>query len=320
MINCEAVNKKLFGWLPVSFQEILGMMRRYSVFGKRGQGYALIAKIDGTTFHGGLCDRWKGIVSLYAFCKATHRDFRIYYIYPFDLKQFQLPNTYDWSIESEHVCTSIFGAKMLRLVGDSTLNRMRSLPVHKQIHAYANRDWLEVINQSYGTQFVWGELFTELFRPGEMVQSQLDTFASHTSEPYVAVAFRFQNLLGDYPEYGYAPARPDRQEVMLMLCCAYVKDLYNRLHLPILVTSDSVRMTESVKDLPYVFTNSHPASHVDTVADADAANYCKSFVDFYLLSGATAVYCPTTCEMYHSDFPRYAALLHNSAFYAVELE
>ena len=32
---------------------------------------ACIAMVDGNAFHGGMCDRFKGIISLYAYCKYT---------------------------------------------------------------------------------------------------------------------------------------------------------------------------------------------------------------------------------------------------------
>ena len=84
--------------------------------------------------------------------------------------------------------------------------------------------------------------------------------------------------------------------------------------MPILVTSDSNRMTDAATSIPYVFTNHGKAVHVDTVDSAEMDLYLKSFVDFYLLAGAQKVYSVSTKEMYTSEFPLYAALTGNVPF------
>lgn len=311
------VNKVLFGWLPVSIQEELGMLRRYSFRGREGNGNPVIAMVDGSTFHGGLCDRWKGIVSLYALSKVEGRAFKIHYTYPFRLEHFQEPSTYDWSIADEDVSNKLGRVSMLRLTGDPTLKRVLQLPLDKQIHAYANRDWVDVINHHYGSQFTWGGLYKELFKPSPLLQAALQAFPQ---KDYVAVALRMQNLLGDYPEYHYQPADKTRQEIILRSCVEYIQQLHElEPHRAILVTSDSARMSMEASRLPYVFTNHGVAAHVDTIAHADEGQYGKSFIDFYLLSGAKKVYAVTTREMYHSDFPRYAALLNNCPFERISL-
>ena len=46
--------------------------------GKPGGGQPVcVAMVDGRAFHGGMCDRVKGIVSLYAYCKCHNLPFRI---------------------------------------------------------------------------------------------------------------------------------------------------------------------------------------------------------------------------------------------------
>lgn len=46
-----------------------------------------------------MADRLRGIVSAYRFCKETNRPFRIGFFEPFDLREYFLPNLYDWSVE-----------------------------------------------------------------------------------------------------------------------------------------------------------------------------------------------------------------------------
>jgi len=37
------IHKTLLGWLPVEWQDAMGKIRRYSLFGKKGSGNAIIA-------------------------------------------------------------------------------------------------------------------------------------------------------------------------------------------------------------------------------------------------------------------------------------
>ena len=307
-------HKKLLGWLPLSIQDRIGMLRRYRFIEHKGIGSPIVAIVDGSTFHGGLTDRWKGIISLYAFARAIGREFKIHYVYPYDLTEFQVPAQYNWIIKQEELSLNYFTALMIRITGDTTISRLLHLPTNKQIHIYANRDCVELINQTYGTHFTWNELFNELFRPAPILQKALDNFSLFTQKPYIAVAFRMQNLLGDYPEYAYQPTNPERQQAIIDSCMRCIKQLHQKHNMRILVTSDSNRMAEVASSLPYVWTNQGKAVHVDTVSTAPEEYYLKSFVDFYLLSGAQKVYAATTPEMYVSDFPKYAALTGNIPF------
>ena len=319
-MSSTSLHRNLLGWLPVDTQDFLGRLHRYPLFGQRGRGNPLIAMVDGTTFHGGLCDRWKGIVSLYAYCQAVRRDFRIHYTFPFSLSRLQIPNQYDWRITEDAISRNFFSCRMIRLTGDPTLHRMCHLPQDRQIHAYANRDWVPLINSTFGTHYEWGHLFQQLFRPSDLVQQRLESFAAHTAKPYIAVAFRMQNLLGDYPEYAYQPTSAQKQRELLRMLTNQLVRIYNTENIPLLVTSDSERLTREVEHLDFVFTNIGKAAHVDTLAGQPLEHYMKSVVDFYLLAGAKKIYAVGTNEMYPSDFPRYAALVGGVPFERICLE
>ena len=58
-----------------------------------------VAMVDGKQYHGGMCDRFKGMVSLYAYCKQRGIEFRILYNYPFDLSEYLVPSSYDWRLK-----------------------------------------------------------------------------------------------------------------------------------------------------------------------------------------------------------------------------
>ena len=319
-MNKQDVHRILLGWLPAEWQDCIGTWHRYSLTGAPGIGHPIICRIDGTTFHGGLTDRWKGIVSLYALAKATQRGFRLYYTYPFDLTDYQIPALYDWRLSDGEMSGNIRNVCLKRVVADPTLQRVINLPRSKQIHCYANRDWLDLINTTYGTHYVWGELFRELFKPSAYLSEALTPWLQRLNEPFIAVAFRTQNIFGDYTEYQYRAADQQRQDEVLHLCHNYLHRLHDQTGKTLLVTSDSLILSQSVQSLPFVVTTIGQAAHADTVADATKQQYCKSFIDFYLLAQAEQVICAGTREMYPSDFPRYAAKIYDKPFQRVSLE
>lgn len=72
-----------------------------------------IVMIDGTQSHGGLTDRFRNILSVYLFCKNNKLKFRLYYIYPCNLKYYLLPHRYNWTIESKNISYSIYDTRDL---------------------------------------------------------------------------------------------------------------------------------------------------------------------------------------------------------------
>lgn len=317
--NKIRLHRFILNWLPDSLKDRIGMLRRYQFCGNKGEGNPIVVVVDGSTFHGGLTDRWKGIISLYAYSKAIGRDFKIHYVYPFDLSDFQVPSQYDWMISPEHVSKNFFSALMLRLTGKTTLELLQNLPIDKQIHVYSNRDFIDVVNGTFATHYTWHGLFNELFKPSPLLQQAIDVHSVNMANGYIAVAFRMQNLLGDYPEYEYQATDSKRQEEIIELCMSFLRQLHEKCGKRILVTSDSCKMTEIATSLPYVWTNPGKSVHVDKMTSAPDEYYLKSFVDFYLLARAQKVYSVTTKEMYVSDFPRYAALTGNIPFERVFL-
>ena len=318
--NKRAFHRALLGWLPTEWQETIGTLHRYQVFGEIGLGNAIIARVDGSTFHGGLADRWKGIVSLYAIAKATGRDFRIHYTFPFELKEFQVPATYDWRLTDGELSKRVSRICLKRMTANPKIDRMLHLPPDKQIHCYANRDWVEEVNTCFHTDYTWGDLFQELFRPTERVNKVLESYKAILLEPYIAVAVRLQNLFGDFTEYEYQPTDVTRQKEISKICRSYLEQLYAHKQISILVTSDSKLFSQEMADLPFVVCTTGQAAHADTGIEAPSEQYLKSFVDFYLLANAQEVYCVGTKEMYPSEFPQYAAKVHNRPFTRIQLD
>lgn len=283
-----------------------------------------IAMVDGETFHGGMCDRFKGIISLYAYCKYRGLPFRIKYTYPFHLEDYLSPSTYDWTIKKGEYTDNPFYSRILYMRGEHLASRLLHLKTRKQIHFYTNRDCLTHINRAYATEgnspFEWGELYRELFKPGQVLQERLEVIKKELGENYYAAVFRFQNLLGDFQEYHYKSMEDqDEKEQLIGKCLQALKTLQAAHgNQALLVTSDSVTFLKRAVQLEGVHIISGTLVHIDGQKNSVLENsyevYLKSFLDFYALSGARKIYRVGTSYMYPSEFPVYAAKIHNVPF------
>lgn len=186
----------------------------------------------------GLTDRFKGIVSMYAYSLAKNIPFRCVFNHPFELSQFMVPNLYDWMPGKNELATRTADVKVLILHGENG-NRLLAARTAKQLHTYANRDYLPLINSTYGTTFEWGALFNKLFKPSELLASSMERHLDRIGSEYIGCVFRFQSLLGDFYE-GDFPTLSEEERVSLILKCKnFLKTFVSKWKIRALVTSDS---------------------------------------------------------------------------------
>lgn len=312
--------RKITDWildrLPKDLRDDILAVKRYH-FGtaQKPSTRELIMLVDGKNFHGGLCDRFKGIVSCYLFCLHNQLPFKLDYSYPFDLTEFLQPNEYDWRISAKEKAVNYRDVTYRNLIGEPTAARLTRLRTHKQIQCYANKDWVDYLNNFYPNhQLSWGHLFHQLFMPMPALKSEIEKHIDLIGGNYICAAFRFQHLLGDFPEYDYQPLPPDEQKILIALCKQALLQLQSESHTKILVTSDSNCFLEAVSGLGNIFTFPGKVVHVDCIAGASYETYMKSFVDFYLLAASQHIYSIGTDAMYKTEFPLYAAKLNNIPF------
>lgn len=292
----------------------------------------LIAMIDGESFHGGLCDRFKGIISLYAFCKKHHYPFRIRYTYPFRLEDYLMPAVYDWTLKEGEYTDNPRYCKILYMRGEHYATRLLNLQVKKQIHFYTNRDLLSRINEAYSKtesdneEYDWGELFRELFKPVGTLQERLNDISMKIGKDYDAAVFRFQNLLGDFKEYHFKElVDKNEAENLLAKCLEYVQQLKaSSPNRALLVTSDSITFLNHVSRISGVHIIPGTLTHMDSVKHDSSSSgsldhHIKAFLDFYMVSNAQKIYRVGTPIMYPSQFPVYAAKVNNRPFESVTL-
>ena len=284
-----------------------------------------VAMVDGTAIHGGMCDRFKGIITLYAYCKYRGIPFRIKYTHPFRLEDYLSPASYDWTLKENEYTDNPRYCRILYMRKEYLAQRLLNLKTKKQVHFYGNRDSLAYINEAYAGNYDWGELFRELFKPCTVLEEQIKTIQQNLGNNYYAAVFRFQNLLGDFKEYNYRPINdPEEAESLIAKCLNAIRDLQaTHGNLPLLVTSDSVTFLERASQIEGVHIIPGTLTHIDGNKSPLPGNpydtYLKSFLDFYVLSEARKIYRIGTSYMYPSEFPVYAAKVHDIPFESITI-
>lgn len=270
---------------------------------------------DGSTAHGGISDRLRGITGVYQYCKSRNIPFRIYFVHPFNLDQFLIPNKYNWKLrDNEFVRNNKVGFRFFNAYSHMWEKKniyFSLLDSHrKQVHCYTN----VTINESNMHTY-----FNELFQPSDILQQALDKCLIAIQGGYVSITFRFQNLLGDLHER-YAVELPTDKEKKDYInhCLSAIekvhetnKDFYDK----VLVTADSQIFLSYAKKLPYVYVVPGKVTHIDFPGDNTGMAHIKDFLDLFMISKANHVYFYCYGRMYHSShFSRTAALIGNKPY------
>lgn len=261
---------------------------------------------DGHFIHGGLSDRIRGMCSLYQFCKNQNIPFRINFIHPFDLRNFLVPNVYDWTIDANDIIYDTSSiAKILKPNSDDNIrNRLLKFNKDVQYHLYANC--------SYNISEL-GNSFNELFKPTELLQDAVNLHLKNIGTSYVSITFRFQNLLGDFKERKSDEESDEYKLALINVCLEAIENVRKRhLDVPsILITSDSKKFLLIAKEkFKYVYFAEGNLLHMDCNNEHNISSYLKSFVDLYLISKANKAYFFARGKMYcNSGFAKTAALI-----------
>ncbi len=277
-----------------------------------------------TTASGGLSDRLRGLVSIYAECKRRGVPFKAYFEVPNLSIAFE-PNEYDWRIGEDEICYDagrVYPCMILTYHADIK-NRLQRLAQRTMLRHYMrkNRQQIHVYSNMVTADEQYGDLFRELFKPTSELQMQLDHHL-HTlggERGYVSCTFRFRQLLGDLKEGGETLPEEER-EAYIQRCLSTVERLHGEHPQDkLLITSDSITFNRRAAALPYVYTIPGEIVHMGFTYDASKAVYLKSFVDYMMLSYAREVCLARDEKMYHSGFPYRAALLGGAEYREIDL-
>jgi len=279
---------------------------------------------------GGWGDRLGQMLALYRISKDHGCDFKINFTQPFKLVDFLVPNRFDWYIQEHEIDNEPGSIKISNFKGydgidiypecekcgndidfeDYIVEKIKS-GNYKQILCYTGS--LEnLINNQYSL------LFHELFKISPELNKRIEVHKNVINEEYIAMVFRFQQLLGDFIERVIDPVLSPKQQIKLIkqniqaLKLAYNKNERKK----ILVCSDSKVFRDHAKKLKFVYTiggfRKHPNNPQTSYEEA-----MLSFLDFFLITQAAKVISFTIPPMYSSSFPRLAAYTHDVPYECV---
>lgn len=281
----------------------------------------VVFMVDRYFYSGGMADRFKGAVTAYAYCKQRGIDYRICYEYPFNLSDYLSPASYDWRLKDGEFTDCIMDSTLMYARAEHGRRLLRKKFGNRQLHFYGNYNNLELLNKKGGTDYKWGELFRELFRPGKALEEALERERARIGNDYISAVFRFQNLLGDFKEYSFSRLEDEeRRKEITETCLNGIRNIQNMFPgTPVLVTSDSMTFLNLASEIPGVHTISGKVVHMGSAEGEDFNTYLKSFVDFYMLSESRKVFALGTEEMYCTQFPMYAAMVNDVPFERITL-
>lgn len=289
---------------------------------RRKETNRYIFMADGKFLHGGMFDRLKGIVSIYALAKAQGKDFKIHFVHPFSLENYLIPNTYNWKIDNNNPIIYQYPASRPIFGYGECYEPSRILKDRNEdVHFYYGFNSLKEINLKYGTSFEWSKLYDELFKPTPYLQEYIDHYKKEIGGNYIAIHTRFLNLLGDKTETDINPELPKKKQIELKEKISQFIAKIMELHKDcrVMIASDSPNFIAFIQQkYPDVYIVPGEISHIGTHDSNDAQNI-KMFVDYYLIGGAKKVYSLWSEGMWKSAFPEYAAMIGGTKFERINL-
>ena len=194
---------------------------------------------------------------------------------------------------------------------------------NKETLFYYGYDSLNEVNAHFGTNYDWGVLYRELFKPTKYLQSYLDAFQREIGSEYIAIHTRWLNLLGDKVEYTDINPELDseeRKKVLMDAAVSKINEIYQDAKvedpaLRLMIASDSMTFISYIKTkMPDVYVVPGTVKHIDTAGETDDSENIKMFTDYYLIARAKRVYSLWHVGMWKSAFPEYAARIGGVPF------
>ena len=167
-----------------------------------------VFRVDGRVGHGGMFDRLKGMISVYAVAKTQGKGFRVLFTYPFTLEKYLEPRDYDWRLKEGELTEHYPQSRPLFIYGECYHPTRLMKDRRRQTHFYYGYNSLDKINEHFHTDYDWGKLYHELFRPTAYLQQFIDRHQREIGSDYIVVHTRFLNLLGDKTETAINPELP----------------------------------------------------------------------------------------------------------------
>ena len=269
---------------------------------------------DGLKNHGGLSDRFKGLLTTFSEAKRLKLPFYIYWTSPFQLSDFLIPaSKIDWRINSKHIHYNY--KYSFPFILDISPVHYKNV-IKKYLFRYCLKDKRDILvysNLMHEKKNI-SALFHELFKPSDYLKENIDKYLNDIGTSYYSYTFRFGNLLGDFTDIvGHPLINKDKNE-LIEHNLEELKQLLENLpetH-KALITSDSFYFLQKVKKLDRrICLVEKELMHIDFYDNNKATKeiWLKSFLDFFLIMRADKIFQLRTGEMYNSSFPSFAATI-----------
>lgn len=278
----------------------------------------MVFMANGLLRHGGLADRFRGIISTYLYAKENGYDFRIYWNSPFSLSDYLQPNLIDWRLQDEEISYDMpyshpihIGSYYKRL--HTVIEKERELQriwMDKAIAEHPQAQQYHVYSNAHFGESQYAQLFSELFVPAKRIKEKLHEYEEACGRNFIAASFRFMQLLGDFEDScGGEVLNEETKELYISEALEQITKIHNKHDgITVLVTSDSSIFVKRAQSLPFVYVIPGTISHVDTNTNNDRT-FDKEFLDLLLLSKAKKIYRLHKAPMYYSGFPLTAGMI-----------
>ncbi len=290
--------------------------------GKRSKNKIVICLSDGISLNAGLCDRLRGILSMYQLCVKYNLPFRIYWDYPFELSDYLIPNKYDWRIAKSElsfdsdvtkpmVICSVVGLDRQKFIDAKIFKRCVVKGKYSQYHIYTN----SIIDEKK-----YRDSFDTLFRLSPKLESAIANEKIALGSKYFSVSARFMELLGDFKDVGIIKHSlvEIQQQELIERCYLKLSELLESYtdDYKAFVASDSRKFLERAAQNPRVHIVQGDIVHIKNKGTEES--YMKTFVDLMLIRDAETKYLLKTGEMYASGFPVFASWIGNGRFKTIQ--
>lgn len=312
----KTAKHNLGGWIE---EELLSEYAQESNIQSAGKTVIYISK--DCSFNPGLCDKLRGILTTYKFCKDHNLAFKIHWDFPFHLHNYLQPSKYDWQISSKQV---LMNNNSLPIVIESS--RVPYFPsfidrsILRRRILNTNYEQYHIFSNAPGRPKSFPALFDELFKMSPSLVKEVSHYKESLGDNYISISLRFMELLGDFQDQeGLSqPLSVEQQKSLMHRCYDKVIELLSLqpAGAKAFLATDSKTFLDFASKHPDIVIVPGAPSHSRYHASDDSV--MKTFVDLMLIKGAQTKYLLRTDAMYDSGFPRFASWCSNQNFKLIE--
>lgn len=166
----------------------------------RNECKMIVYMADGAIYQGGIADRLRGMITLYDYCKEAGLDFRINFVYPFNLETYLLPARYDWRLKPGELSMNSRTSRPFYMDTRKEFGPREDRFQHDTFRSFFSKNFRQghVYTIFHYAESRFAELFAELFTLSPELQKQLDRAKQPLGPDYISVSTRFLELLGDF--------------------------------------------------------------------------------------------------------------------------